>query len=123
MLGSTRLLPGTNRVGVFWETYGFAATDSVTITLQLQRRNGRALSRIGVALRVTSDKGAAVRASWNEPSPSDRGRSEVVGRIPVIGRSVTLDISTLPSGEYTLEVSVVKKGERPVASRREFRIG
>jgi hypothetical protein len=37
-----------------------------------------------------------------------------------VARSVVLDVSALPRGNYRLDVAVAKPGQQPVRSRREF---
>jgi hypothetical protein len=119
MRGSTVLSRGTNAIGVYWETYGFDSSDSVDVTVSIQRRSEGLLERLGAAAGVTGDPNAQVTASWKEPQ---RGRPvrTVAGAVPIQMRSVVLNIATLPAGTYTLTVAVGKFGSEPVKGAREF---
>ena len=97
------------RLGVYWEVYGVAETDS--LTLQVALVPGRAawgrrqLEAIGVV-------GAArpVRVRWQEETEG----GEIVGRV----LAVALPCSLRP-GDYTLEVTLEGAGvTRRAASRR-----
>jgi hypothetical protein len=122
MLGSTRLTAGTKQIGVYWETYGFKPQDSVEVSVRVQRYTSQGLLRsIGIVTHVAGDKNAPVSASWREPDVS-RGARVIAGRVPVIGRSLVLDVAGLPQGEYALEISVQKRGAAAVVGKRTFEI-
>jgi hypothetical protein len=106
MNGSTTLASGTTSVGIYWETYGIAAGDSVDITLTIRRNGGG---------------GTPVTTSWSEPQPGRNVRT-VAGTVPIQMRSVVLDISAIPIGTYLLDISVRKRGAAPLSSSREFTI-
>lgn len=122
MHGSTLLAAGAGEMGVYWETYGISAGDTVDITVGVQRKG-----TAGVLDRVTSVVGALananslVSASWTEPQGGQPVRT-VPGAIPIQMRAVVLDISALPIGTYTLEIGVRKRGTDTVKSSREFTI-
>jgi hypothetical protein len=119
MAGSTRLQKGA-RVGVYWETYGFAATDSVEVAVWIERHTPQGiLRRFGNALTITTDLNTPVAQSWTE-SQLGRNAQLIPGAVPIIGRSIVLDASNLPGGEYWLDVVVRKSGSEPVRSRRSF---
>jgi hypothetical protein len=104
MRGSTNMSAGTTEVGVYWETYGFDARDSLDVA-------------------VTIRGGATpVMVSWKEPQ---RGRptrtmTETGSGVPIQMRSVILDIETLPRGAYTVEITVGRPRGAAVTSRRAF---
>ncbi len=110
------------RLGVFWESYGFVPGDSVQVTVRLERVTpvGR-LRRIGVAMRVAADPNGAVTASWTEPQPG-RSATRIVGSIPVLARHITLDVRTLQSGTWRLRVSMQRPREREVFADRLFEV-
>ena len=79
------------------------------------------MRRFGIALRVATDLNTPIAMSWSEPDPGRR--SHVInGDVPIVGRSVVLDVSTLPRGEYWLDVAVGKPGQEPVRGRRAFTV-
>ena len=104
MNGSTTLAAGTSSLGVYWETYGIAAGDSVEISVALQPRGG----------------GAPVSSSWREPQPGRPVRN-VAGAVPIQMRSLILDVGSIPVGAYALELSV-RRGAQVVRSSRELTI-
>jgi hypothetical protein len=108
MLGQTTLSRGTRTIGVYWETYGFNATDSVRVSV-LVRREG-------------DGTGALVTTSWAEPDPAHTARSVAAGAISIQSRSVAVEISSLREGRYVLEISVAKPGAPSVTSRRPFAV-
>lgn len=120
MRGSTTLAAGTTSLGVYWETYGFAARDSVEITITIQRTTSLNLLRgLGVIAGIAGNPNAPVSVSWKEPQRGHDART-VDGAVPIQMRSVILSIGTLTPGEYTLEMSVRKPGNDAVKSARAF---
>jgi hypothetical protein len=119
MRGSTTLSVGTNAIGVYWETYGFAAEDSVEITVSVQRHSGNVLGRIAAAASVIGDPNSAVTMSWREPQPGHTART-IGGPVPIQMRSVVIGIPSLTPGDYTLEVSARKQNGAEVKGKREF---
>lgn len=121
MAGST-VVQKTRKLGVFWETYGFKQTDSVDVAVWIERYTPQGiLRRFGIALSVAVDLNTPVVISWKEPQ-SNRLSSFLPGAVPILSRSVTLDVSGLPRGDYWLEVAVAKRGVAPVRGRRSFTI-
>ena len=119
-LGSTTLAVGTSKIGVYWETYGFAEWEPVEVSLRVQRRTPPSLmQRAGAAAGITQDPNTPVTLSWKEPDPGHRTRA-MGGAVPVQMRSIILDITTLRDGAYVLEVSVARPGQAAVRSQREF---
>jgi hypothetical protein len=121
MLGSTRLAQGVARVGVYWETYGIAATDTVSIAIRVQRTTPLTLlDRVG-AVAGMGDPNTPVSFEWKEPDPRHQVHT-VVGAVPIQMRSIVLDIAALARGKYMLEIAVTKFGRDPVRSTREFEV-
>ncbi len=110
------------RLGVFWESYGFVPGDSVTVTVRLERVTpvGR-FRRIGMAMRVAADPNGAVTASWTEPQPG-RSAVRISGSIPVLARHITLDVSTLQAGAWRLRVAMHRPREAEVFADRLFAV-
>jgi hypothetical protein len=119
MAGSTTFARG-RRVGVYWETYGFAPDDSVEFAVWIERYTAQGLlRRFGIALNVATDRNTPVAQSWTE-TRLGRNANVIPGRVPVIGRSIVLDASALTPGEYWLDVVARKPGSEPVRSRRSI---
>ncbi|HYV97882.1 MAG TPA: hypothetical protein VE967_10540 [Gemmatimonadaceae bacterium] len=119
MRGSTTLSAGTNAIGVYWETYGFSATDSVDVTVSVQRHSGNVIGRVANAVGIGTDPNAQVSSSWKEPQPGHTART-IAGAVPIQMRSVILQLGTIPPGEYSLQIEVKKPGGASVTSRRSF---
>jgi hypothetical protein len=59
--------------------------------------------------------------TWREPQAEHRIHV-IQGPVPVISRTVVLDVSTLTPGEYWLDIAVGKPGSKPVRGRRGFTV-
>jgi hypothetical protein len=122
MMAASTKTPATRKIAVYWESYGFKPTDSVDVAVWIERYTTQGtLRRLGNALRVTTDLNTPVASTWREPQPGFRINA-MGGRIPIIGRSVILDVSRLPRGNYWLEVAVAKPGQEPARNRRTFTV-
>lgn len=121
MNGSTALAVGSREMGVYWETYGIAAGDTVEITVGVQRKGGGVLDRVSSAVGALSSSNGLVSASWFEPQPGHAVRN-VGGAVPIQMRSLILNITALPVGTYTLEVSAKRRGSDTAKGSREFTI-
>ncbi|HYV96771.1 MAG TPA: hypothetical protein VE967_04860 [Gemmatimonadaceae bacterium] len=110
------------RLGLYWETYGFAASDTTEIAVWIERYTPQGiLRRFGTALNIATDLNTPVSSSWTESGLT--GRANIIpGRIPVVGRTVALDTSKLPAGDYWLRVVVRRPRGDPVESRRSFAV-
>ncbi len=122
MLGSTALRAGTP-LGVYWETYGYAPTDSVTVSVYVERYTPQVRTqRLRAWLNLSEDLNTPVVVRWRESS-SAPGRRAVFGTtLPVIGRAITLSTANLVAGEYLLVVAVVDGQGHQVASHRTFTV-
>jgi hypothetical protein len=109
--GSAEVGPG-ERVGVFWEMYGLAAGDSVSVRVGMVAPQAgwarRRLEAIGVR------RGArAVRMGWRDATEGEA----------VAARSVTVGIpADVRPGEYTLELSVSAPGRPTHVAQRKVTV-
>jgi hypothetical protein len=120
MLGSTRVRGA--KVGVYWETYGYAAGDSVDVAVIISRHEPISkVRRIGMFLRLAHDLNGQVAVRWGEPTPGHSSWT-VPGVVPIQARSIRLDLSRIEPGHYTVQVLVGKHGStaQPMISSRDF---
>ncbi len=120
MLGSTRVRGA--KVGVYWETYGYAAGDSVDVAVIISRHEPVSkVRRIGMFLRLAHDLNGQVAVRWGEPTPGHSSWT-VPGVVPIQARSIRLDLSRIEPGHYTVQVLVGKHGSTtpPMISSRDF---
>src|SRR5262249_16616317 len=93
MLGTTRVRGA--KVGVYWETYGYEASDSVDVAVVIIRRETLSkMRRIGMFLHMAHDINGSVAVRWGEPQPGHSAWS-IPGVVPIQARSVRLDLSRL----------------------------
>jgi len=121
MSGTTIFPRGTQTIGVYWETYGFAPGDSVEIAVRVQRYTPQsALAKAAIALNMRGDRNAPVSIAWTEPQPG-HGSHAIPGPIQIVSRSIVLNIASLTKGEYWLDIGVRRNGQKePVVGRRTF---
>jgi hypothetical protein len=118
MLGSTRVRGA--KVGVYWETYGYEASDTVDVAVVITRRETLTkMRKLGMFLHVAHDINGSVAVRWGEPQPGHSAWS-IPGVVPIQARSIRLDLSRLEPGHYNVEVQVGRKGGVPVTSSRDF---
>ena len=108
MLGSTAVR--TRKIAVYWETYGYAAGDSIDVALIITRTEKlSAFRRIGMKLRLAHDINGSVALRWSEPQLG-RDSWMIPGKVPIQARAVGLDLAELEPGNYTVTVSAARKG-------------
>lgn len=106
-------------LALYWESYGFAPTDSVTFELRINRREERNVARaIGSALGLVSALKDSVSIKWSEPDARN-GASIIAGAKPIIGRSVAVDLKSLPAGTYVATIEM-RRGATTARSERKF---
>jgi hypothetical protein len=82
------------KVGVYWETYGLARTDSAQpVSLTLTRVQVGTLRRIGESIGLAS-RASPLTIRWNQ----------MMSAGSVTARSVVLDLSLIPKGRYLLKI-------------------
>jgi hypothetical protein len=98
------------RIGVYWETYGIAPTDSIEVAVWIERYSRQSIvRRFGAALNLATDLNTPVAYTWREPTPG-RAVHVIDGPVPIVSRSIAVDVSNLSPGEYYLDVAVRKIG-------------
>lgn len=118
MFGSTTLAKA-RRIGVYWEGYGFATTDTVEITLALSREDKPGIfERVSSGFGLWGDEGGRADIRWTEVPGGGRTIVRMEGDVAVQMRSVALDLRRQRAGRYRLEVSMKTPGGVAVASER-----
>lgn len=120
-----RMLPSTeltsDRVGVFFEMYGVAPNDSVEITLTVISEDQPGfLRRFGSKLGVGQATPGSFVVRWEPGQPGTTAAYSTIDGHGVATRAIILNLATLKSGKYALEVGVSWIGKAPEVSRREF---
>ncbi|HEU5171489.1 MAG TPA: hypothetical protein VFU46_13165 [Gemmatimonadales bacterium] len=106
-------VPEGGRVGLFWETYGEPAADSVTLEVKLVRVRGREEPRSALGRAACAPGGKApVAVRW-------RDAAAPVGLRP---RAVVADLSALEPGRYVVAVSVHPDGSRRACASRDLEV-
>ena len=122
LLAPSLHIHGSQTVGVYWETYGFSPLDSVQISVWVERYTPQGIARrLEIALNLVRDLNTPVVVQWDESGLGPQARL-TEGRVPIIARVVTLDVSHLPTGDYWLDVAVGRQGQEPVRGRRTFSV-
>lgn len=120
MLGSTAVR--SKKIGVYWETYGYAPGDSVDIALVITRTEKLSVFRkLGMKLRVAHDINGSVGVRWSEPQAGHDSWT-IPSRVPIQARVVALDLAQLEPGHYSVQVQASRRGELglPVTATRDF---
>ena len=99
-LASDRLVSGA-RLGLFWEMYGLEANERVTATVGLVPREAGLFRRLAERARLATPR-SPVHLQWSD-APDVRGS--------VGGRALVLDLGDIPTGRYTVELSVNVDGQ------------
>jgi hypothetical protein len=122
LMATSHVVSRGGQLGVYWESYGFNAADSVEVAVWIERYTSQGIARrFGIAMRIATDLNTPVSMGWSEPQPGHSANVFADGGVTVIGRSVALDVSGLAPGDYRLEVAVRKPGKpEPVRGRTTF---
>jgi hypothetical protein len=108
-LGETSVTRG--KLGIYWETYGLAQTDSAeAVSLTLTRVQEGTLRRIGEAIGLTN-RTSPLTIRWNQ-----------IMSVGVTSRSVVLDLSQIPRGKYMLRIETGLEGATLAQSSRLIEI-
>ena len=72
-----------------------------------------------MALRVAHDINGSVAVRWGEPQAGHESWT-IPGVVPILARSIRLDLSQIEPGHYIVQVMVGRHGALPAVSSREF---
>ena len=110
------------KLGLLWESYGVRSGDSVTLTVRVtgaQDRSG--LARAVQSLGLVGQQEVAISVSWREPSPA-RQVEVIPAQVPTLQRDLTLDVASLRSGTYGVQVTMTSKGCTAASPVRSFSV-
>lgn len=109
------------RLGVYWEAYGFATADTASIEVLIAREDRPGVfARIAGVFRAGASRNGSLGVRWSE-APGNTGTIQrVEGDVPVQVRSVVLDVSQLMRGTYRLQLSMTGEGVAVVSSERRL---
>ncbi|HEY0243369.1 MAG TPA: hypothetical protein VGC52_11965 [Gemmatimonadaceae bacterium] len=100
------------KVGIYWETYGLARTDSAQpVSLTLTRVQVGTMRRIGESIGLAS-RSSPLTIRWNQ----------MMALGSVTARSVILDLSLIPKGRYLLRIETGAGQKTANASTRVIEI-
>jgi hypothetical protein len=121
MLSDTHLTKPT-RLGVLWESYGTRIGDSATVRVRVSGVADRTgVSRVAQAMGILGREGVAIEVSWREPAAAQQ--VEVIeSSVPTLSRQLTLDVSSLRTGTYALQLTMTTATCESVSEVREFRV-
>jgi hypothetical protein len=101
-------VPPGRQVGLFWETYGEPATDSVDVEVKVVRASGGAGMHPALGRAECAPEGKApVAVRWRDAAAPTGPRP----------RAVTVDVSALDPGRYVVAVAMSAAGGSACASR------
>ncbi len=108
-------------IGLYWETYGFGPRDSVVLSIRVERHQPRPgfVRRLGYALGLATRDRGTIAVEWREALPQ-RSMNIVSGAVPIQGRIVTLSMTQLQAGDYTMIVSAARPGGAAAIATRDF---
>lgn len=97
LLGSLTLERPT-RLGLLWESYGFAPNDTTRIAVQIvSAKEISRLRRVGMALGVADDPTTSVTIQWEEPR-APAARTVIPTRTPTIARQLAVNSNSCARG-------------------------
>jgi hypothetical protein len=105
--------PINGKLGLFWETYGLGSrNESVDYTLVVTPVERSLLHRAFVKLHVV-DQDRALSLQWREVPSVVNG---------IASRAMTLDLSRLDEGRYSIRLMVTSGSDLPIVSERTIDI-
>jgi hypothetical protein len=123
-----RMLPtldllNPQRVGVFAELYGVAQGDPVELTLTILSEDQPGFfRRLGARIGIADLPGGSFVVRWRDDQPGTASSATTIGDVVVQSRAIVLNIGSLKSGKYALEIGAARPGRDAVISRREFTV-
>lgn len=122
-MAPTSVVTRGNAIGLYWETYGFAPTDSVTIAIRIERHTPESDARkLAVRLNLVPDRNTPVLLTWKEAGGNAGRRVVIDGPIPIVGRLLSVETGKLPRGDYWVDVAVEAPGRDAVWSRKSIKV-
>jgi hypothetical protein len=120
MAGSTQF--SRNEVlAMYWESYGLTPGDTVQVDLRIRRIDDRNVLRvIGAMFGVVASHRDSVSIKWTEPDGS-RATKLLPANVPIIARTVAIDITGIAPGEYSALIEM-RKGTTVVRGERAFMV-
>lgn len=122
LMAGTTTISKVDPIAFYWESYGFAAGDTVQIELKVRQNDNRSASRVlGAAVGLASALRDSVSIRWTEPD--GQRSSTVIGStsLPTIGRTIAINLNALPPGEYVAIIEM-RKGTVSARSERKFSV-
>ena len=123
-----RMYPSTTfrhpkHVGVYWEGYGFASTDTLDLTVRVAREDRpNVFMRTIHVLGIGTSDGYEVGIRWREVPGGSAAIQHVEKGVPFQSRSIVLDVSQLEPGKYLLQLEMSQQGAAVVTSERHFEV-
>jgi len=118
MMGRVQLGATERRIGLYWESYGISATDTVTLSIRITSDAGlSAARRLGMAINVASNPNRSIEQRWTEPD-AERGTRTLEGPVPVQMRTIVLNLSQLDPSPYIIEIRAETRDGRVAVSER-----
>lgn len=120
-LAGTLTFSRTAPLALYWESYGFAASDTVDVSMRIVRDDdaGR-VRRVGEVLGLVGERRDSVLITWREPDVR-RGRVvEAASSVPVLSRGLQLNVQALPAGAYRLVLELLRGDGARARSERRF---
>ncbi len=106
-------VPPSGRVGLFWETYGEPASDSVAIEVKVVRRSGRGKEHPALGRSECAPEGKApIAVRWRDAAaPVDPS-----------ARAITVDLTALDPGRYVVAVAMSAASAPTACASRDLEI-
>ncbi|MEP6779554.1 MAG: hypothetical protein ABJC26_06660 [Gemmatimonadaceae bacterium] len=121
-MAPTATITKGSALGLYWETYGYTTTDSVSIAVRMQRTTPGEPHPTGFFRRLTSDANTPVVVRWSETQTSRNARSAIDNVVPIIGRSIIVNTAGLSKGDYWLNISVESPNHAIVVSSKQIHV-
>ncbi len=122
LLRSGTTLRDVTHIGLYWETYGAEAIESVETELHVERLSTRGIfERITVALGGSERPMEGTRIRWREADAGTRLDDTGSGN-NVYGRALAVNIDALQPGDYAVTVTLRAADGRQGSAYRLFRV-
>lgn len=117
LLPSTTLAPSTRTVTLYWESYGVSPADSASLAVRVASEGAPGLlQRIAIATGLVDDPTREVTIRWKD-GEALVSTTTLRGPVPVQMRALSLDLTALRAGRYTVEVLMTLRDGRSASAR------